>query len=129
MEMAQRASHESLQQSVDLRVEIPLGGAASVCDSGGIGLSVVGRLALSIEEGKEPVRVHSGIYIKGIPETGAAYRVCLSGGVRRKKFRRVQGYGRPRSGSGGRSPPPPGTGEFSNICKKFHKNIPKNALF
>ena len=35
-----------------------------------------------------------------------------------KNFGGVQGFGRPRRGSGGRSPPPD-AGEFSKICKKI----------
>ena len=64
-------------KAVDMRVEIPLGSAGSVGASGGVGLSVIGRrVPVSSEEGKEPLRVDSGIYIKAITETGAAYRVC-----------------------------------------------------
>ena len=41
----------------------------------------------------------------------------------------VQGYGRPRRGSSGRSPPPD-AGEFSKVFQKiFLKKIAKNALF
>ena len=48
-------------------------------------------------------------------------------GVLRKKFRGVQGYGRPSRGSGGLSPPD--AGEFSNIFEKFLKKIPKSSIF
>ena len=44
-------------------------------------------------------------------------------GVRRKKFRRVQGYGRPRRGSGGGAPRTPEN--FRKFAKKFLKKIEK----
>ena len=45
--------------------------------------------------------------------------IIVNSGVRRKKIRGVQDYGRPRRGSGG----------FSKICKKFLKKIAKNPVF
>ena len=54
--------------------------------------------------------------------------VCRISGVRRKKFRGVQGFGRPPMGSGGRSLPD--AGEFSKICKKiFLRKLQKMHYF